>query len=695
MMNGTNIKQLENELKRHREINRCMSDWVWEVDSQGRFTYVDGNIKDILGYEAEELIGKTPFDFMPEEEAARVGIVFQGLVADKAPIIDLENWNNKKDGTRICLLTNGVPILDERNKLAGYRGIDKDITEKKKSREAIIRHKKIVDSVTEAIVVTDLNGVILDVNPAYEAITGYPKDEITGESPSKLKSDRHDDSFYENMWCEITTNGSWMGEIWDRRKSGEIFPKWLSINTFFDDHGQPLGYVGVFSDISENKRREEKLLNLAYYDPLTSIPNRSYFKERLVQSLSDVQQHGKQLALYYIDLDNFKYVNDTFGHNAGDKLLVDVAAKLQETLRDEDMLARLGGDEFALIHIDSDIHEAIDTVANRIISTLSEPFNITGHEIRVRASIGVSVFPDDSRDADQLIQNADVAMYDAKRKGSSGYQIFTNELHERNGWRLLMENKMVYAIERDEFDIYYQPQFDIANNRLVGSEALIRWNDPEGGLLSPEDFIPVAEESGLIIDIGQWVFRRVCAQLRDCIDSGVTPLRVAVNLSAEQFDDSTLVMVIQDALEQYNVPVDLIELEITESTLMKDSEHAAQILQELSAFGLHISIDDFGTGYSSLAYLKKFPVDKLKIDRLFISELPDNEDDALLTETMINLARNLGIDVLAEGAETKEQIEFLRQKNCQYAQGYYYSKPLPFNEFLAFIEQHEIKSLEH
>jgi len=686
MIDSVEYQQLEYDLERHREINSCMADWIWEVDAQGIYIFAAGNVKKILGYDESDLIGKSPFDFMSDLEASRVGSLFGELASNQAPIVELENWNIHKDGSAVCLLTSGVPVLDSDGKLLGYRGIDKDITAEKKSHEEIMRHKMIFDSVKEAIVITDLHGVIVDVNPAYEVITGYQRDEIVGEYPSKLKSNYHDAAFYNAMWSDISSKGSWEGEIWDRRKNGEIFPKWLSINTFYDGYNIASGYVGLFSDISDKKASEEKLINLAFYDPLTSLPNRSNFHESLIHALSMVKQKEEQLALYYIDLDNFKYINDTFGHNAGDNLLLEVSIRMKEFLREEDTLARLGGDEFAVIHTGKVVDHMISIISTRILDSLLEPFTVMGHEIQVGASIGVSVYPHDGLDAEILIRNADTAMYDAKKRGTRNYQSFTHELHQRSQDRLHLENDLRRAIKNEEFELHYQPQIDITCDKLIGSEALIRWTHPTRGIISPAEFIPTAEETGMIIEIGAWVFKKACSYLRECIDSGRDPVRVAINLSAKQFSDNGLIKMIKSTLEREKIPVDLIELEITESTLMDNADQTVEILNEISKLGISIAMDDFGTGYSSLAYLKNFPVNKIKIDREFIRGLPDSKDDALLTSAMISLSNNLGVEVLAEGAETEGQVEFLRQHGCKYIQGFYYSKPLPPEEFMNYVD---------
>ncbi|MFK5893369.1 MAG: EAL domain-containing protein [Pseudomonadota bacterium] len=673
-----------------RDIINSMADWVWEVNTQGIYTFVEGNVKDVLGYEASELIGKSPFNFMPEDEVTRISPLFAELVKKQQNIIDLENWNISKAGHRVCMLTNGVPFYDKKNKLLGYRGVDKDITEKKFADETLLYFKNVINSANEAIVITDLNGYIIYTNPTYEMITGYSCEEMIGATSAKIKSNRHDKTFYQRMWHCIKTKGNWEGEIWDRRKNGEIFPKWLSINTLYNAQGKASHYVGFFSDISDKKLTEDKLIRLAYFDSLTGLCNRSHFRERLLHDLDVAYRRKNTLVLLFIDLDRFKDVNDSFGHAIGDLLLVKVANKIKQVLRNVDTVARIGGDEFTVILADLKKLDTIPLLVQKIIDSICEPILIKQHEISIGASIGIATYPDDGVDVDMLISNADMAMYHAKAKSHSCFQFFNEEINHNNQRRILIENRLRQAIKKQEFELYYQPQIDIVSKKVIGAEALIRWNDPQNGLISPLDFIPIAEETGIIVEIGAWVCQQVCKYIRRCLDEQRVSVRIAINLSAVQFGDENLVEMICSTLKQEKLSTKWIELEITESAIMENADMVVETLKQLRSIGIHISIDDFGTGYSSLAYLKKLPIDKLKIDREFIRNLPDNNDDIVLTTTMINLANNFGLEVLAEGVETKEQIDFLHSRGCQYVQGYYYSKPLPEKEFIKFLSSFKL-----
>lgn len=543
----------------------------------------------------------------------------------------------------------------------------------------------VFENTSEAIVITDANVQIVDCNQAYTDITGYSLGEVKGKDPNVTSSGRHDKAFYQSMWDSINSTGNWVGEIWDRRKNGEVYPKLLSINTVTNDLDELTHYIGVFSDISHIKETEQKLEELAFTDSLTGLPNRQLLHNRLEYDLSIAHRQKSSIALIFIDLDHFKKINDTHGHQIGDELLYEIAQRLKSCVRETDMVARLGGDEFTIILTNISSYKSVTDIAKKIIALINKPVRLHSNELFVGASIGISIYPDDSTNKETLIRNADSAMYHAKDNGRGHIQFFNEEINLRNQKRNVLENNLKRAIANQEFELYYQPQIDTLTQKVIGSEALIRWNDPEKGLISPMDFIPIAEENGTILNIGKWVFQQVCKQLRYCMDNNLPMIRTAINLSAVQFKDEGMVEVIVSALKKENISTNWIELEITESAIMEHADETVAILERLRAIGIRISIDDFGTGYSSLAYLKKFPFDKLKIDREFIDGLPEDQNDLILTNTIINLAHSLEIDVLAEGVETIEQVDLLNQKGCHFVQGFYYSNPLPADEFINYV----------
>ncbi|HEY9163905.1 MAG TPA: EAL domain-containing protein, partial [Magnetovibrio sp.] len=538
----------------------------------------------------------------------------------------------------------------------------------------------VVQSTSEGVVITDKGGKIVDINPAYCEITGYSREELIGQNPNINQSGVHDRDFYKDMWTGLNECGHWSGEIWDKKKDGTVYPKLLTINELKNERGEVSNYVGIFTDISEIKAVEKELETLAYFDPLTDLPNRSLYRDRLKQSFSSAQRSGDKVALMLLDLDHFKYVNDTLGHQAGDELLKMVAERIEGRVREADTVARLGGDEFAVILPSINDLNTVGHIAQDVVDLLSKPFSLEGQDVYVGVSIGISIYPDDAGDGEALNKNADMAMYKAKESGRGRYNFYQSEMDEQARKRLVLERNLRRALVHDEFRVFYQPKVAIRENKIVGMEALVRWFDPDQGMISPADFVPIAEENGMIVFIDQFVLRAACSQLKHWRDAG-WDLRVAVNLSALQFRQSDLVEIVEGVLKEYDLPPGALELEITESAIMDDPDAAIALTQGLRDLGVYLSIDDFGTGYSSLAYLKKFPINTLKIDQAFVRDLTWDSDDAAIVRSVITLSESLTLNVVAEGIETEEQRKFLLEHNCGTGQGYYYSKPLPAEEF--------------
>jgi diguanylate cyclase (GGDEF)-like protein/PAS domain S-box-containing protein len=541
----------------------------------------------------------------------------------------------------------------------------------------------------EAIFITDRDNRIIEVNPAFTRMTGYSAEEICGQSPSVLSSGRATPEEYRAMWSAIQKQGFWQGEMWDRRKDGEIYPKLLTISVVRNGQGDIDFHIASFADLSEQKATEEKIRHVAHHDALTGLPNRLHLQIGLEQVIAAAKRENQEVALMFIDLDRFKIINDTLGHNFGDGLLVEVAHRLRACVRESDLLARLGGDEFVVALAGDDVVNAAIQVAEKIISSLSHPYQIEGRILHSTASIGISLYPHDGGSIESLMKTADTAMYHAKATGRNNFQFFSPEMNQSSNERLLLENSLHRALERGEFAVHYQPQVDIASGRLVGAEALIRWHHPERGMVSPLQFIPLAEENGMILPIGTWVLREVCRQIRAWRELGLTDLRFAVNLSPRQFRQENLVDNILEILREFDVPASALELEITEGSIMENADAAVSLLNQLSRHGLSIAIDDFGTGYSSLSHLKRFPVSKLKIDRSFVMDIPGDPDDSAIAIAVIQLARSLGLKTVAEGVETAEQRQFLSGQGCDMLQGYWYSKPLDAPSFEAFARHTE------
>ncbi len=562
-----------------------------------------------------------------------------------------------------------------------------DITEKKMAEDELLLIGRVFETTTEAILVTDAKNNIIRINPAFTHITGYSADEVIGKNPKILKSDRHDAMFYQKMWKSLAEYGVWQGEIWNRRKNGETYPEWLSINVIKDEKERVKHYVSVFRDISDIKSSEKKIEYQAYHDPLTGLPNRSLFSDRLSLAVNQAMRNGSQMALLYIDLDRFKVINDSLGHITGDYLLQSVARKLIRCVRDGDTVARVGGDEFVIIlpHID-EINDVV-RVCGRISEELNSPVKIDENELFTSASIGISICPDDGTTVEELHKNADIAMYHAKTLGGGEYQFFSVEMNSEVDVRLMLELQLRKAIEQDQFEIFFQPIVDSRTEKTAGVEALSRWIHPELGIIPPSTFIPVAQETGYIVQINDIVLRKSCFKCKELIDAGFPSIYISVNMTSHQFVNKRILESISSALEESKLAPENLIIEITEDSIMKNVSEINSIMKDLKKLGIRFSIDDFGTGYSSLSYLKKFPLDNLKIDRSFIIDIPSDNDSKTLARTIIVLAKEMGLKIIAEGVEKQEQIDFFTQNNEFLIQGYYYSRPLGFHELLEFLKK--------
>jgi diguanylate cyclase (GGDEF)-like protein/PAS domain S-box-containing protein len=567
-----------------------------------------------------------------------------------------------------------------------WDGVVSDITERHQADKRLRLAAAAIASTRDGIVITDLDVRVLAVNPAYTEITGYTEAEMLGKNPRLLQSGRHDRAFYQAMWASIHETGYWRGEVWNRRRNGELYPQWLTITIVRGRRGLASHYVGVLTDLSQIRYAEAQLEHLAHHDPLTDLPNRLLAHSRLAHALDQAQRHAQRIGVLIIDLDRFKTINDSLGHPAGDELLRILAQRLRERLRDEDTLARLGGDEFLVIMEYLHRPEEAAAVAQSLLRLLAkQPFHLPGgHEVFINASIGLSLYPEDGQTATELLQHADAAVYQAKEQGRSTYRFYTEALTQAANERLGLESRLRRALERGEFVLHYQPLVSVPMGRIIGVEALVRWQPPDGALVPPMRFIPLAEETGLIVALGEWVLRTACAQAKAWLEAG-SPLLLAVNLSARQFQTVDIVEQVRAVLADTGLPAVALELEITESTLMEQGQQAITTLNALKALGVRLAIDDFGTGYSSLAYLKRFPINKLKIDQSFVRDIPNDPGDMEIAAAIIALARTLRLEVLAEGVELPEQLVFLRAKGCDSYQGYLFSQPVPVAELGALL----------
>lgn len=558
-----------------------------------------------------------------------------------------------------------------------------DITEQKRNADRLLITERAVQSSRDAIMITDDKVRIISVNDAFCAITGYTRDEALGQKASILRSGRHEQSFYDAMWERLSANGSWSGEVWNRRRNGQIFPAWLSISEIHDPSGFRTHYVGTLFDLSERLKAEENVRHLALHHSLTGLPNRNYLRESLGQALAAAERHGWRIGVYFIDLDHFKLINDTRGHQVGDLVLREVAQRLKAILRDEDTVGRLAGDEFVVFTPNVDSDAAIVTVAEHLLQVLNEPFIVEDEKLFVTTSIGIVVYPADGADIDSLISNADTAMYAAKADGRANFKFFTETMNEAGRNQLETTRAVKLALERNEFELFYQPQVLASNrNSISGVEALIRWNHPQHGIVAPGQFIPAIEGSRLIVEVGNWVIDEALRQAHEWRLQGVT-VCVSINVSPLQFQQDDFIPGLQRAAARHEFTAGSIRIEVTENLMLSNPEAAIEKMNEIHELGFLLSLDDFGTGYSSLAYLTRFPFDELKIDQSFVRRLTLDRTVEVIVNAIVVLSHALGLQTVAEGVETEAEADHLRRLRCDQIQGYLYGRPMPADKMLA------------
>ena len=553
------------------------------------------------------------------------------------------------------------------------------MTERERFVDELELSAQVFDNGLDGIFITDRDGTILRVNPMFSEITGFPPEEAVGATPRLFKSDQHDRDFYAKMWRTLLDEGRWEGELWNRRRDGQGFAMWENISSVRDRNGEVQYFISMFRDITEKKASEQRIYNLAHYDMLTGLPNRLLFSDRLNHAVSRAQRDDGRLALLFLDLDFFKHVNDSLGHAAGDQLLREVAGRLGHCLREGDTVARLGGDEFIFLLEGLPTPSAAEHVARKILDALANPMELCGHDTYVGGSIGISIYPRDGGDGETLVKNADAAMYRAKEAGRNRFHFYDAEMSASAERRLSLESALRRGLERDELTVYYQPKMNTDDGRLAGMEALVRWERPDHGLVSPDQFIPLAEETGLIVPLGQRVLELACRQAAAWRLQG-HDLVMAVNLSGVQLRGPEIVDTVRQVLDDTGLPPERLELEVTEGFMLTGYDQGLAILDGLKALGVGLSIDDFGTGYSSLSYLKRLPIDRLKIDRSFVADLPDDAEDRAISSTIIAMARALNLQVTAEGVETDAQRRLLSDLGCDELQGYLIARPMPAEE---------------
>jgi len=673
----------EDKVRRSRQMLLSIMDHspslVALKDLAGRYTFVNERYAKYFDVVPNQIIGKTDEEAVPKSIAASFREHDLDAVRKRAPVDSDDEV--LLHGEEHYLASTRFPLMDEEGHIDSVCTQAIDVTARVQAQEQLRLAARVFEHSGEGILVTDQHSKIVTVNDAFTRITGYTPAEAIGQTPALLRSGKHDEHFYAEMWQDLCDRGWWQGEVWNRRKDGSVYMEWLTINAVRDREANLLHYIGVFSDIEAVREGKDRLSYLATHDDLTGLANRTLFQDRVQQLITQGQRIHQPFAVLFIDLDDFKLVNDSAGHAAGDRLLIEASQRLRDTLRDADTVCRLGGDEFAVLARLEDPAASMGNAAGRILKAFSQPFKIAGRTVQLGASIGISVYPEDGTTVEALLKAADTAMYQAKGEGRNTYRFFSSDLRARVEMRMALESELRHAIEKGEFALHYQPRFDLASGAVVGIEALLRWEHPERGLVYPDKFIGVLEDSGLIVQVGEWVIKQASEQATAWRKAGLTDARISVNVSARQFqavDFPTL-------LRQCQTAGDKLELELTETVLMIDPDSAAERMAQLREHGLTIAVDDFGTGYSSLRYLKEFPINVIKLDRSFVHNLPDDDHDAAIAKAVVEIAHALDLRVVAEGVENIAQAKYIKQLGCHELQGFLASTPLSAAELSALL----------
>ncbi|MDD5399844.1 MAG: EAL domain-containing protein [Sulfurimonas sp.] len=657
----------------------------WELNLLNNTLYWSDEVYRIFGLEPQEFDAtyEAFLRYVYPEDIAMVNDTYTTSLKEKHGYF-VEHRIVRKNGEIGFVEERCEHEFDASGKPIRSIGTVHDITRRKNAENELILASAVFEKMSDGVLITDSNQKIITVNSAFSKISGYAFEEVKGKTPNTFSSGWHDNAFYQKLWSDINKKGQWNGEVIDRRKNGELYTAELNIIALHNKNGILTNYISIVNDISEKKQKESLIHNLAYFDSLTNLPNRVLFQERVVSKIPALKRDSKKMALLFIDMDNFKNINDTFGHLTGDKFLIEVAKSIKSLLREQDTFARLGGDEFTVILDDVKSIVDIASVADKITGIFKNPVMIEDREFFTGASVGISIYPDDAQSYEELMRAADTAMYHVKESGKNGYQFYTQSMNDKITERMLIENDLRNAINKNELFLEYQPKVNLETKSVYGMEALIRWNHSEIGLIRPDRFIGISEETGQILEIGLWVAKQAINDTKIFHNEG-NKLTVSINVSSKQLNDLSFVDDICSIVDDIGLDKSYIELEITESHIMKNVDKALIILNLLHAKGFKLSIDDFGTGYSSLSYLKKLPAKTIKIDRSFVLEIDKNEDDRSIVSAIIAMTRSLGKDVIAEGSETKEHVDTLKFLSCNQIQGYYFSKPLKIDKFREFI----------
>lgn len=663
--------------------------WIWRqladhspvglaLIDDGSATVVESNkaFARLLDYDPAELPGLPAARlFSPANDKGEISLLGKSGQAIDATVVRRRSLSPAGIEVSVLLATPGpgsdFGLLDQRARLMA----------------------DIFEHSAEAILITDVDNRIVEVNPAFTALTGYRREEVLGANPKLLASGRTSSSQYREMWTALAGRGHWQGEVWDKRKDGSVYPKWLSISTAYDDDGCATNFIATFTDLTDRQVAAERISHLAHHDPLTDLLNRISLEKQMDRALAAARRDRRLVAIALIDMDRFKDINDTLGHHVGDGLLIHIAERLKSSVRASDFVARLGGDEFVIVLTELDNLTSIANIADKVLRHVGEQYNVDGYSLHSTPSIGIAVFPNDGEDPVTLLRHADAAMYHAKAEGRNNYQFFDDSMNLAATRRLEMENMLRQALAEttptgsSQFELHFQPQLDARSGRITGLEALARWKHPELGYIPPTRFIPVAEETGLIQPLGDWIFWQACRQLREFKNAGFADLRIAINISCQQLRHEGLTSLVRGALAAFDLQPSDLELEITESTAMQNPPLTLAILEQLKEMGVTLAMDDFGTGYSSLSYLKQLPIHRLKLDRSFVQEVDTSSRDTAICSASIVLGHELGLELVAEGVETVAQRDQLRRLGCDVLQGFYYSVPQPADDMIDFLRR--------
>ncbi|HLP98441.1 MAG TPA: EAL domain-containing protein [Sideroxyarcus sp.] len=664
---------------------------IWFLGVDGRLQFVNKTFCEAVGITEERFLAAGHYvEVLPQNIAANCIRSDTECMAQDGPHVSME-WLPFVDGKDHLLEITKVKVLNKDGSPRGLIGLAADVTERKQAEERLRLTAKVFENTLEGITIADRDGNILEVNDAFTRITGYSRDELVGKNPRILQSGRQDADFYKSMWQSILEHGHWRGEVWNRKKDGELLAEILTISAITDNDGTVTNYVGISSDITLLKQHEKQLEHIAHYDALTGVPNRVLLADRLRQALAHSKREGTILAVCYLDLDGFKLVNDTMGHEAGDKVLIEVTRRIKDTIRGDDTVARLGGDEFAVLLLGLRASAECSASLSRLLEAISQPIEIKGRMFEVSASIGVALYPTDEYDADTLLRHADQAMYTAKQSGKNRYHLYDAESDLRARFHQEFMRQVALALKQQEFELYFQPKVDLRSCRVTGAEALIRWNHPAQGLLAPADFLPALEGTLLEIELGDWVVAAALAQLAAWHEAGLA-LELSINISAHHLQANDFAWKLKRKLLRYpQLPKGCLQVEVLETAALEDIPWVSETIERCRKLGVSFALDDFGTGYSSLSYLGRLPVDTLKIDQSFIRDMLHDKGDHAIVQGVIALAQAFERKTVAEGIETEELFHALVAMGCEYGQGYGIARPMPASALPAWLEKWDNK----